>query len=76
MTLIMTLMTSILLGTSCKSPSFYDDARRDGNNNTGFHLRDHKNYIRQTQGFNQDDVNELFEYVGNFSEEEKCVTLL
>lgn len=76
MTLIMTLMTSILLGTRCKSSSFYDDARRDGYSNTGFHLRDHKNYIRQTQGFNQDDVNELFEYVGNFSEEEKCVTLL
>ena len=76
MTLIMTLMTLILLGISCKSSPFYDDVRCDGNNNIGFHWRDHKNYIHQTQGFNQDDINELFKYVGDFSDEEKYVTLL
>ena len=54
------------LGLAAKSPSFYDDIRYGDNNNTGFlmlpsrrRLRDYKNYIRPTQCFNRDVVNEL-----------------
>ena len=71
------------LGLAAKSPSFYDDIRCDENNNTGFlmlpsrrRLRDYKNYIRPTQGFNRDVVNELVKTVKKVSEEEKYVILL
>ena len=71
------------LGLAAKSPSFYDDIRYGENNNTGFlmlpsrrRLRDYKNYIRPTQGFNRDVVNELAKNVENFSEEEKYTILL
>ena len=36
-------------------------------------LRDYRNYIRLTQGFNKDVVNEIFKSVNNFSQEEKHV---
>ena len=56
------------LGLAAKYPSFYDDIRCNENNNTGFlilpsrrRLRDYKNYIRPTQGFNRDVVNELIQ---------------
>ena len=68
------------LGLAAKSPSFYDDIRYGENNNTGFlmlpsrrRLRDYKNYIRPTQGFNRDVVNELAKNVENFSEEENYI---
>ena len=71
------------LGLAAKSPSFYDDIRYGENNNTGFlmlpsrrRLRAYKNYIRPTQGFNRDVVNELAKNVENFSEEEKYIILL
>ena len=61
------------LGLSAKSPSFYDDIRYGENNNTDFlmlpsrrRLRDYKNYILPTQGFNRDVVNELAKNVENF----------
>ena len=66
------------LGLAAKSPSFYDDIRCNENNNTGFlilpsrrRLRDYKNYIRPTQGFNRDVVNELIKNIENYSEEER-----
>ena len=71
------------LGLAAKSPSFYDDIRCNENNNTGFlilpsrrRLRDYKNYIRPTQGFNRDVVNELIKNIENYSEEERYVILL
>ena len=71
------------LELSAKSPCFYDDIRYGENNNTGFlmlpsrrRLRDYKNYIRPTQGFNRDVVNELAKNVENFSEEENYIILL
>ena len=39
-------------------------------------LRNHKNYIQSTQGFNQNVVHELFKNVDNFSQEEKDITPL
>ena len=71
------------LGLAAKYPSFYDDIRNGENNNTGFlmlpsrrRLRDYKNDIRPTQGFNRDVVNELAKNVENFAEEEKYIILL
>ena len=71
------------LGLAANSPSFYGDIRYGGNINTGFlmlpsrrQLRDYKNYIRPTQGFNRNVVNELAKNVENFSEEEKYIILL
>ena len=67
------------LGRAAKSPRFYDDIRYGGDNNTSFlmlpsrrRLRDYKDYIRPTQGFNRDVVRN----VENFSEEEKYLILL
>ena len=72
------------LNLAFKSPSFYDDIRYDKNNDTGFlvlpsrrRLRDYKNYIRPTSGFNNEIIAELTRTVENFSEQEKyCVLLM
>lgn len=71
------------LALAAKSSSAYDDIRFDENNGTGFlmlpsrrRLRDYKNYIRPTQGFNKDVINELLKNIEQFSEEEKYVVLL
>ena len=72
------------LNLASKSPSFYDDIRYDKNNDTGFlvlpsrrRLRDYKNYIHPTSGFNNEIIAELTRTVENFSEQEKyCVLLM
>ncbi len=71
------------LALAAKSSSAYDDIRFDSNNGTGFtmlpsrrRLRDYKNYIRPTQGFNKDVINELVANIEHFSEEEKYEVLL
>ena len=75
---------SYCLNLASKSPSSYDDIRYDKNNDTGFlllpsrrRLRDYKNYIHPTSGFNNEITAELTRTVGNFSEQEKyCVLLM
>ena len=72
------------LNLASKSPSFYDDIRYDKNNDTDFlvlpsrrRLRDYKNYIHPTSGFNIEIIAELTRTVKNFSEQEKyCVLLM
>lgn len=71
------------LGLAAKSPAFYDDIRYDKNNETGIlmlpsrrRLRDYKNYIRPTQGFNKDVIKELVKITENFSNEERYCLIL
>ena len=72
------------LNLAYKSPSFYDDIRYDKNNDTGFlalpsrrRLREYKNYIRPTSGFNNEIIAELTRTVENLSEQENyCVLLM
>ena len=67
------------LGLAAKSP-FYDDIRYGESNNTGFlmlpsrwRLRDYKNYIRPTQGFNRDVVNELAKMLRTFQKKKNTL---
>ena len=39
-------------------------------------LRDYKNYVRPTRGFNTEVINELAKKTVSFSEIERCVTTL
>ena len=72
------------LNLASKSPSFYDNIRYDKINDTGFlvlpsrrRLRDYKNYIHPTSGFNNEINAELTRTVENFSEQEEyCVLLM
>ena len=71
------------LTPAAKSPSFYNDIRRDGNRKTNFlmlpsrrRLREYKSYIHPTEDLNHDVINELLKNIDNFLQEDKYVFLL
>lgn len=66
-----------------KSAAVYDDIRYDQKKGTGFlvlpsrrRLRDYKNYIKPTRGFNDKIIAELLQKVKDFSDAEKFFVLL
>ena len=77
------MIIKFCLNLAAKSSSAYKDLRYDNKTGTGvlfLHslrtLRDYKNYIRPTRGFNPDIVNELAKKTASFSEIERYVTIL
>ena len=77
------MIIKLCLNLAAKSFSTYKDLRYDNKTGTGVlvfpslrTLRDYKNYIRRTRGFNPDIVNELAKETASFSEIERYVTIL
>ena len=71
------------LALASKSAAVYDDIRYDQNKGTGFlvlpsrrRLRDYKNYIKPTRGFNDKIIAELLQKVKDFSDIEKYFVML
>ena len=71
------------LNLAAKSTSSYNDLRYDSKTGTGFlvlpslrTLRDYKNYIHPTRGFNSAIIKDLAEKTVNFSGPERFVTIL
>ena len=77
------MVIKFCLNLAAKSSSAYKDLRYDSKTGTGIlvlpslrTLRDYKNYIRPTRGFNPAIVSELAEKTANFSDIERYVTIL
>ena len=77
------MIIKFCLNLAAKSSSAYKDLRYDNKTGTGVlvlpslrTLRNYKNYIRPTRGFNPDIVNELAKKTASFSETERYVTIL
>ena len=77
------MIIKFCLNLAAKSSSAYKDLRYDNKTGTGVlvlpilrTLRDYKNYIRPTRGFNPNSVNELVKKIASFSEIERYVTIL
>ena len=77
------MIIKFCLSLAAKSSSAYKDLRYNNKTGTGVlvlpslrTLRNYKNYIRPTRGFNPDIVNELAKKTASFSETERYVTIL
>ena len=77
------MIITFCLNLAAKSSSAYKDFRYDNKTATGVlvlpnlrTLRDYKNYVRPTRGFNPDIVNEIAKKTASFSEIERYVTIL
>ena len=77
------MIIKFCLNLAVKSSSAYKDLQYDTVTRTGIlvlprlrTLRDYKNYIRPTRGFNPEVVNELAKTTVSFSEIERYVTIL
>ena len=77
------MIIKFCLNLAAKSSSANKDLRFDNKTGTGVlvlpslrTLRDYKNYIRATRGFNPDIVNELAKKTSTFSEIERYVIIL
>ena len=77
------MIIKFCLNLAAKSSSSYSDLRYDSKTGSGIlvlpslrTLRDYKNYIRPTRGFNHKIINELAEKTALFSGPERFVTIL
>ena len=77
------MIIKFCLNLATKSSLAYKDLRYDSTAGTGILvlpslriLRDYKNYIRPTRGFNPEVINELAKNIVSFSEIERYVTVL
>ena len=77
------MIIKFCLNLAAKSSLAYKDLRYDSTAGTGILvlpslriLRDYKNYIRPTRGFNPEVINELAKNIVSFSEIERYVTVL
>ena len=77
------MIIKFCLNLAAKSSLAYKDLRYDSTAGTDILvlpslriLRDYKNYIRPTRGFNPEVINELAKNIVSFSEIERYVTVL
>ena len=77
------MIIKFCLNLAAKSSSAYKDLQYDSTTGTGIlvlpslrTLRDYKNYIRPTRGFNPEVINELAKKTVSFSEIKRYVTML